>query len=290
MHAFSGAKIFREFIIDGGYYPEGGMQTLPDAFDYIVRQNGGNILYGRPVKKIILKNNRAAGVQLDTNETVESKYVVSACDMIQTFRTFLKKEVVGEELSDAINKLVPSLSNFILYIGIDKPFQGLPQAGTNTWFLPHYNLDDIYRQVLKGNLAEAGIFMLRVSPDEKTIVAFMAAPFETKEYWHQNKRRVAQFFLERICKQIPDLSQHIACSDAATPSTLFDYTGNYQGAAYGWAKTPSQTFEPVFSRTTGIERLYLTGHWTSLAFGLPGTCYSGQDTAKRILRKAKIMG
>ena len=48
-----------------------------------------------------------------------------------------------------------------------------------------------------------------------------------------------------------------------------------------------QTFDEILTRTTFIERLFLTGHWTSIAFGMPGTCYSGYDTAKRILRKEK---
>ena len=52
---------------------------------------------------------------------------------------------------------------------------------------------------------------------------------------------------------------------------------------------PSQTYDPIFSKTTSINGLYLTGHWTSIAFGMPGTCYSGHDTAKRILRKEKIL-
>ena len=58
MNAFSGAKIFSESIIDGGYYPEGGIQNLPDILGYIIKQHGGTILYGRSVKQIIVKNNK----------------------------------------------------------------------------------------------------------------------------------------------------------------------------------------------------------------------------------------
>lgn len=288
MHAFSGSKIFSEFVIDGGYYPEGGIQNLPNALDHIVKQNRGKILYGKLVKTILVANNSATGVKLESNETLTSKYVVSACDMIQTYETLLGKTITDKQIIETLRKMVPSISTFILYMGINKPFAGLPPPGTNTWYLPHYDLDEIYDQVQKCELSKAGMYMLRVSPDQKTILAFVGAPFKTPLFWKQNKRQIAEDFLSRIGNLIPDIKKNIIYFDAATPSTLYRYTLNYKGAAFGWAKMPSQTYDPIFSKTTSINGLYLTGHWTSIAFGMPGTCYSGSDTAKRILRKEKI--
>ncbi|HUL00047.1 MAG TPA: NAD(P)/FAD-dependent oxidoreductase, partial [Nitrospirota bacterium] len=46
MYAFNGAKIFSEFLIDGGYYPRGGIQGLPDALSKIIINNKGKIKYG----------------------------------------------------------------------------------------------------------------------------------------------------------------------------------------------------------------------------------------------------
>jgi phytoene dehydrogenase-like protein len=287
MHAFSGSKIFSEFVLDGGYYPEGGIQHLPNALDQIIRQHHGDITYRKLVKKIILENNRIAGIELNNGETVASRYVVSACDVTQTFNTLLGGKGVDERMAGSLDALIPSLSTFILYLGIDGPFVGLPQPGTNTWYLPHYDLDDMYGHIQKCDFNKAGMYMLRVSPDQKTILAFIGAPFQTSLFWKQNKKTVADDFLTRIEALIPDLRKHIVYSDAATPTTLHRYTLNNQGAAFGWAKTPAQTFDPVLCKTTSIDGLYLTGHWTSIAFGMPGTCYSGHDTAKRILRKEK---
>lgn len=287
MHAFSGAKIFSEFIIDGGYYSEGGIQNLPNALEHIIKQNQGKILYRRLVKKILHKNNSVIGVNLDNNETFFSKYVISACDMTQTFKTFLGEKLISKQTIDSLKNMIPSISTFILYIGINKPFKGLPKPGANIWYLPYYNLDEIFYQVEKCNFNKTG-YMLRVSPDKKTILAFVSAPFRTRLFWKQNKKKIAEDFLNRIEKFIPTLKKHTVYLDAATPSTLYRYTLNYKGAASGWAKMPSQSFDPLFLRKSFINGLYLTGHWTSIGFGLPGTCYSGLDTAMRILRKEKI--
>lgn len=288
MHAFSGTKIFSEFIIDGGYYPEGGIQNLPNALDHIIKQNNGRILYRRLVKKIILQNQTVKGIKLDNNETFTSKYVISACDITQTFKTFLGEKILGKQRISNLKKMVPSLSTFILYIGIDKPFKGLPEPGTNTWYLPYYDLDKIYSQIQKCNFSKAGMFMIRVSPNKKTILAFINAPFKTRLFWKQKKEKIAEEFLNRIEKLIPNLKNHVVCLDTATPSTLYRYTLNYKGAAYGWASLPSQLFEPNFQEKSFIKGLYLTGHWTTKAHGIPGVIYLGYSTAKHILKKENI--
>ncbi len=39
--AFMGAKFYSEFLLDGGYYPKGGMQALPDALAERFKEFGG---------------------------------------------------------------------------------------------------------------------------------------------------------------------------------------------------------------------------------------------------------
>lgn len=285
MHAFNGTKVFTESIIDGGYYPEGGMQNLPDALVQIIEQHGGKVLYKRAVKRILMKNNSATGVTLDSNESHMSKYVISACDLIQTFTKFLEKTAAGMEMQHILHNMIPSLSTLILYIGIDEPFDGLPPSGVNTWHLPHYDLDEIYDQMQKGDLNKSGTYMVRVSPDYKTVLAFTNAPFISKMYWKNEKKKAAEDFLSRLEKLMPNLKKHIVYFDAATPATLFRYTLNYRGAAYGWASTPSQMFIPELRHIPNVKDLFLAGHWTGIGSGLPGAFYSGFETAQRIIRK-----
>jgi len=45
MSALLGAQIFKQFILDGGYYPEGGMQALPDALSEIFKEHSGKMLF-----------------------------------------------------------------------------------------------------------------------------------------------------------------------------------------------------------------------------------------------------
>lgn len=113
MNAFTGTKIFSEFLIDGGYYPIGGIQKLPTALENIIKKNNGKVLYRRFVKKIIIKNNIASGVTLDNNESFFSKYVVSACDVRQTYKKFISKSLVNKSFLRKLDHLTQSLSTFI---------------------------------------------------------------------------------------------------------------------------------------------------------------------------------
>ena len=177
MHAFAGAKIFSEFIIDGGYYSGNRIQNLPDALVRILTQHGGMVLYRKRVSKILLSDNTVKGVQLDNNEVFSSNYVVSACDMKQTFKNFLGEKIAGKEVITQLKTMIPSISTFILYIGITKKFEGLPEPGTNIWYLPYYDLDKIYHFLQQGNFDKAEGYMLRVSPDEKTIYSICRCAF-----------------------------------------------------------------------------------------------------------------
>ncbi len=288
MHAFTGTKIFSEFLIDGGYYPEGGIQKLPDAFSDFINRNKGDILYKRLVTGILHKNSTVTGVKLADNETFTSKYVVSACDATQTFKNFFGKKIIDKRLLEKLDIMTPAISTFILYLGIDKPFKGLPPAGTNIWHLPYYNLEEVYNSTNLCNFSKAGAYMLRVSPDQRTIIAFFHAPFRTREYWRLNKKILAQDFLTKIEQHIPDIKKHIVYLDAASPQTLHKYTLNYKGADYGWAPLLSQLFTPELRQNSLIERFYLTGHWTAQTHGIPGVAYLGYNTAKLILKREMI--
>jgi len=288
MSAFTGSKIFSEFLLDGGYYPAGGMQTLPDLLAERFKEFGGTLLLSCPVVRIKTRNLKTTGVISEKGDFIRSKNIVSNCDARQTFLKLLGKRIVTKELSDKLKNMDTSLSMVVLYLGIDNYFRSLPKPGTNVWFLSHYDLEKAYLAAKKGDFEDVGGYMLRLSPDKKSISAFVNAPFKNKKYWDNHKAILLETFIKRIEKHTtPELSKHLLYKDAATPYTLFRYTLNYKGAAYGWESTPAQFAEPEFKKPSFIQGLYLTGHWTTYAQGIPGVVYLGYDIAKLILRKNK---
>jgi phytoene dehydrogenase-like protein len=288
--AFTGTKIFREFMIDGGYYPKDGMQSLPNALANFITGKNGTIVYKKLVQKILCDNGKAEGVMLDNNKFYFARFVVSACDITQTFKTFLGDEISGEHLIGKLHRSDSSISTFTLYLGIDQPFKELPDEGTNVWYLPYYDLDKMFNHIEAASLDNfgGGGYMFRVSPGRKTILAFCITSFKTASFWEQNKKIIAEDFLGRLEKIIPNLRKHVVYFDAATPYTQYRYTLNNNGANYGWAPSNVQLFDPDFRQKTFIRGLYLTGHWTAQTHGIPGVAYLGYNTSNLILRQEKI--
>jgi len=285
MSALIGSKIYREFLVDGGYYPKGGMQALPDALAERFKEFGGDLRLACSAKKIIIKDGMVTGVIIGQHDIISSQYVISNCDSRQTFLKLLGSNKISKDLLSTLNHLVPSHSIFILYLGLKQLPDDLAKPGANIWSLTNYDLDSTYGSLHELNFDNACI-MVRFMPNQKALLGFVNVPYKTKRFWDINKENVLASFIKKIEQSLfPGLSQLIIFKGASTPHTLYRYTLNYKGAAYGWASTPSQVGLLDFIKPSFIQGLYFTGHWSTQGIGIPGVIYSGQDTASTILRK-----
>lgn len=287
--AFTATILYTEFYLDGGYYPDGGMQALPDALAKRFVELGGELRLSCAAKKIKVDCNKVTGVVIGDNEAVFAKYVISCCDTRQTFLKLVSSKAMNKTFLDTIQKLQPSPSFFVAYLGTDGSSLPSLAPGASIWVMPDFRIEALYGSYIKGKAVDsASAFMLRVPPDNKSLQAFIIAPYKNRQYWHNNKREILESFVERIERIFPGLSQHIQYQEAATPHTLYRYTLNYKGAAYGWASTPSQLFSRGLMQVTTVKNLYLAGHWTTQTQGISGAAYMGNETAKLILRRAGL--
>jgi phytoene dehydrogenase-like protein len=286
LSALIGAKVFLEFLIDGGYYPRAGMQALSNNLAGRFMELGGDLRLSCRVKKIAQENGRISGIMMAEHQFVPAARIISNADARQTFNELLDNQVVPEEFRQRLKTMTPSLSMFILYLGLDGERVHLAEPGVNTWLLPHYDLDALYGEAQSGQ--QGTIIMVRVMPDKRSMIAFAPASFQDREYWAANKAKLMDYYLAEIDKRfLPELARHIVYKEAATPATLFRYTSNAQGASYGWAPTPDQLAVPDFKKPSFVRGLHLSGHWATQGIGIPGVVYVGYDTARVILKQYK---
>jgi len=287
LSAFVGAKLYSEFLFDGGYVPQGGMQALSDAIAARFQEMGGELRLSTLVKKISVQDGAVSGVMINDNDFMPSRYVISNCDARQTFLNLLGKDALTDEFSLTLENMTPTMSNYILYLGMSAGFDPPLNPGTFYYYLNDYNVESAYQAISKGNHSEYHGFALRISPDKSTIYTGMPANYKSPLYWKRNKYKILERFISKIEEMaIPRLSQNILYKDAATPHTLGRYTLNYHGASYGWAGTPSQIILSCFRKPPFIRNLYLVGHWTTFGVGISGVAYVGFDTALTIAKRA----
>lgn len=285
--------LFKEFILDPGYYPLGGMgvlaSTLADQFKFF----GGEILLKRKVQKIFVEQNSYKRVLLDAGLKIDSSYLVSNADAYETFQKLISNHT---EESKVLKKLTPSFSIFILYLGLKKRERN---SSHNIWLSNTYNLDEYYAR-LSQNIKRKNLSFFMISfPSEhdetidhknKSVVQiYFITPYFTKDFWLKNKVDFIKKVIQEVKAVVPD-TETTKLTFAATPFTLNRYTNNKEGAAFGWASTVDQIHPAIFPQKTSINRLFLTGHWCTVGSGqggIPRVAFSGKTASELILKKVK---
>jgi prolycopene isomerase len=97
------------------------------------------------------------------------------------------------------------------------------------------------------------------------------------------KDEFGQALLKRIETLIPGLAERAEFVSVATPFTMWRYTLNEDGAAYGFEQTP-QRYDLIEKLRAGLPKgLHLCGHWTDWGGGVVAATCSGFEEARRII-------
>lgn len=303
--AMAAIAMFKEFVLDGGYYVSGGMQAFVDFLANNFRKLGGTLLVGMEATKISVKGNRVEGISVrrtrfpqEEPQLIHANHIVSTAGIRQTFSRLIGTESLPRNLAERLPALLPSISSVIVYLGVRGSPVNTSGWGRTVWYSPENNSDEIYGRVFEGGLDKNVELLLLAFPShyDKTLAPegceslylFTAAPFKDAEFWNTNKTTFRERIIERASELIPKLRDRILVCEAATPLTLYRYTLNDNGALYGLASTPDQLKTRVMPQDTDIEGLYLASHWTTVGAGQGGTpmaAYAGRNAAKLILEK-----
>ena len=290
--AFTATILYREYVLDGGYYPRGGMQVFSNALANKFISYGGELKLSTLVDRIIVNSKKVAeGVILSNGDKIYSKYVVANCDANQLYFNLIDEESQSKIFIDNLKKMIPSLSFFTVYLGLKENMRDDMANCSTLWYFPKLNLDEIYKKVSDNSLGVEEKYIVCGFPSlSKTDVDVMhllvLAPFLDKEYWSKNKTAFANNLIKRAEAIFPDLSSKIERYSIATPYDFYRYTLNTNGAISGWCSTPDQIQANSVSMVSPIGNLILTGHWAISSGGqggVPMVAYSGKMAAKQIL-------
>ncbi len=268
----------------------GRVEELPVHMGEVFKKWKGEMILGQEVEKILIDNRRAMGVQLKDGQIYTGRVIVSNIDAQTTFFTLLGENQIPSGYRSKLKGLRPSLSYFILYLGIEGHLEEL--SVSNNEVFSDVELSKEYGALYENRIPEGAPFYLlapsRVNPShapegKSTLCLSIKAPYHFCEGWHQGIiERLSQYLISRALALIPDLKKRILVSAETTPITIQKWTGNLQGAAYGWAQIPSQSGIYRLQRTTPIPNLFLTGHWTSPGGGIAAVVASGELTAEAV--------
>jgi len=289
------------YWMEGSYYPKGGDQNVSNAFVDVIKRNNGEVHLNSEVASILVENGKAVGVQTVSGDKYFAKSIVSNAGAVETFYNLLGNNKVPAKLGN----MEPSISAFVIYLGLDESFKSTLKNPDDFEIIvsQSYNLDQDYQWTLNYEFEKAAYIITLFSNVDQSLARgnkFVAGMIQlqpysywtkyqeaydagNKEEYNKEKDRLAGSLIKRAEKIVPDISKHIEVIEIATPLTLKRYTGNTNGACYGWANTVKQ-FSPIDRvLKMPVKNLYLSSAWTFPGEGHTATVACGYRVGKQIV-------
>jgi phytoene dehydrogenase-like protein len=273
---------------DAGY-PIGGSRAVIRLIEERLRGLGGRIRFRARVRKILVEQDAAAGVEFANGETVPGDWVISAADGHATIYELLGGRYGGAQITRSYATLRPFPSYLQISLGVARDLAHEPGLVTRVLDTP----------IRVDPATELGQISFRIfhydptfaPPGGTAVTCFL--PTRNVGFWTQlrnedparyedEKRRVAGSVIGVLDRRLPGIRGAVEVSDVSTPATVIRYTGNWQGSMEGWLLTPASGFGPLPNRLPGLRRFLMAGQWILPGGGLP----SGLITARMAVRAA----
>jgi len=291
------------YLKNGSYYIKERSQDLSYGLADVIEKAGGQIIYETAVEKILIKDGAVDGVFLSNETVLPAKAVVSNASAITTFTKLLPPGALPAEYLKRFENYRPSISNFIVWLGLNTELRGKIK-GYSTHVSSGHGAEADYQYCLKGDI-EHGSFSVTLydnafdgysNPGASTLMLLFLCGYEpwrkfehdyktgNKTAYYEEKNRWTDILIHRAEKMVvPGLSSLIEVKEAATPLTNWQYTGNTEGAIYGFEQSMENAFMARTNNETPVKGLYLASAWGNPGGGYEGVLRSGQLTFEKLM-------
>ncbi len=291
------------YIFWGAEYIKRRSQDLSYALMDAIERHGGRVLLRTEVESILLKDKAVVGVRTADGKTYTARAVISNANAPATFEKMLPSGVVPNNYLAKLRTYQPSLSSFIVWLGINQELRGKIK-GYHIFVTDSYDPDSDYEACLATDASKAAFYVTMYDnafpgyskPGKSSISLYMPCGyaswkgFETdyfagrKEAYRKEKDRITQILIERAeARVIPGLRSMIEVVDAATPLTNIRYTKNPEGAIVGYEWSRENAFINRIKNRTPIKGLYLSSAWGNPGGGFLPLMIGAQATFKALV-------
>ena len=256
--------------IESAYrFVNGSMQVSMELIDVICR-NGGTVLNNSEVTRIIVDNERVKGVEVNHDEVLEGKYVISNVHPKRTFELTDKCRSIKNAYLSRINSLENTYGVFTVYLLMKE--KACPYINRNIYI--HGRNDVWYDKKLWGETPNCMISMQAADTEgEYAGVVNILTPMYMDELlkwkdtapenrgsdYREFKREKTEQVLSLIRENGMAFDNQIEAIYTTTPLSYRDYTATENGSAYGIIKNYNYPQIGFVSAKTKLENLLLTG-------------------------------
>lgn len=264
-------------------YPIGGSQAVIRAMVERLLELGGKLHCNAKVVEIVAEDDAAVGVRLESGERIGADWVISGADGHATIFDLLHERFADRETLRVYEEFEPFPSYLQVSLGVGRELKS--QAGFATWLLKYpMEIDPVTRAT---QLAMRFFHYDPTFAPQGSTAVTCVIPTRNSGYWMglrqrdperygQKKQEIAESVMAEMERRIPGTRELIEVTDVASPATLVDCTGNWQGSMEGWLLTPHTGYQMLPNTLPGLSKFYMVGQWIMPGGGLP----SGPLTAR----------
>lgn len=242
-------------------YVKGGLAEYPKALCKGIEERGGQVRTGVDVKRIIVENGKATGVELETGEVIKTGIVISNAGIKETVKNLVGEDKFDKEYADYIRSLKNGICGWCLRLALDEPFVDYDFILS----IPDKKNQELVKQVWDDHIVidrVSGLMATSPSrmdpslapPGKQSIIVIGPHSFEPKENWPKWEEKA----FEAIECVFPGIRDHVMWYDFLTPTTYLAL-GEEEAPAVGIAQCIGQAGVDRPSSISPIEGLYYVG-------------------------------
>jgi phytoene desaturase len=283
---------------EGVFHVMGGLSQLGQGMARAAQECGAKVRTSTPVRRVLVENGTAVGVELDDGSVESADYVVLNADFAHAMTKLVPAANRRKWTDSYIDSRRYSCSTFMLYLGVNRRYDDI--AHHSIVFADDYrqNIDDIART---GTLSADPSFYVQnasvtdpsLAPEGKCSLYVLVPVANNKSGIDWQKQ--AAPFRERVLDLLEtrggykDLRSHIEVERMITPTDWEQKVDVYRGATFNLAHNVGQMlyFRP-HNEFEEFRNCYLVGGGTHPGSGLPTIYESGRISAELILKRDGI--
>lgn len=272
-----------------GYFAD-GCQNLVDAVMSVVTANGGRVLTGKTVKRIVIEDGLAKGVELADGHIEPADIVLASGGMREVFFDLVGREHLPAEFIAQVEKNRLMESVFMVQLGID--FDPAPyQRAALCYYYETTDLDDSVQRLRAGEYHEGKEGLLIYVPSKHSpsmapagkhaVTIYTVAPDKLKEGdWTSRREAFADKLIAEAEKHIPGLRAHTLTRLILTPD---DFRKRTHQTHHSFGGVPPVMGNQPPANQTPIRGLWFIGSQSESGAGILNVVVGAQKVAKRIL-------
>jgi phytoene desaturase len=269
----------------GVHWAMGGTGSLVRGLVGLLEGQGTPVRCNAEVRRILVEDGRAQGVELADGERIDADIVVSNADTAWTYRNLIDARHRRHWTDAKIDRSRYSMSLFVWYFGTNRQFPDVPHHMMVLG--PRYRelLTDIFKR--KKLADDFSLYLHRPSATDPSVAPpgcdafYVLAPvphLDSGTDWASKAEPYRAAIAEALERTVMSgLRESIVTSFVTTPQDFQDRLLSFKGAAFGLEPLLLQSayFRP-HNRSEDVEGLFVVGAGTHPGAGLPGVLSSAK--------------